>query len=187
MMGKMEGNMNMKGWKKVVGVGMCMAVLGGISAHAEKADGERMHRRNVLAGGGMDRHWGGGKMKPRYQGQRGPRGKAGRFFKRVMRRVEQLELTDQQIKQLRALIREGKRARIQKHAERKLLAVDLEEAFRQEKPDFAKAKRLITKMHEVTLALRLSMLNRFKEGYQLLTKEQRGKMRQHRRGGRKKQ
>jgi len=92
--------------------------------------------------------------------------------------AEHLELTDEQIEDLKALRRDHEKAAIEMHAEIDLARVDMKELLDQESIDFGKIKAHTSRIADMQKKMRLARWTLMEKSHDLLTTEQLEKAKQ---------
>jgi len=90
--------------------------------------------------------------------------------------VNELNLTDEQKKNLEDIGLENRKFRIKREADIKLARIDLAEILRSDKPNFEAARAKVKEISGMQLELKLSTINTREKMFNVLTKEQQEKL-----------
>jgi Spy/CpxP family protein refolding chaperone len=160
------------GFESCHGSSGCRAMMAGWSGHGMAGMHQGMMNRSDRAG----RHHG------RRMGPGGPRpGGPGHFI----RMAEELELTEKQVEDLKALRWDHEKAAIEMRAQIETAHVDLKQLLDQETPNFGKIKATVSQIADMHKKMQLARWTLMEKSHGLLTAEQleKAKTFHHRRSG----
>jgi Spy/CpxP family protein refolding chaperone len=106
------------------------------------------------------------------------RKREGISIARIMGFRQELDLSDDQIADLRSVQADYIRGVIKRQADIRLAQLDLSEILRGENPDFEQARASVTRISEQKLQIQLAVLDTYHRGLSILSGKQRARLSQ---------